>query len=233
MYCRQHFTENYKKVYEKSFRKCMSNIPGKYEIKELQKNSHIGHCTHTTESGNVKVQNIFHGRNNTICTTNCKYRRAATAYTYPWNLVCFRYINANTLHNGDNKDNDVDNNNNNVTLKSVMNFSCESPRFSINTTFWTHCRPIIKHTIFINLWSYRGVQFQYHVRPSGIYSGQSGIRTVCSPNFGFSCHYYSTKGPHSLIHPSPTLSQQLIASSHNTHIRHTNTHTKTQTQTLK
>ena len=47
-----------------SFRKYLSNIPGKHEIKELQKNSHIGHCTHTTESANVSVQNIFHGRNN-------------------------------------------------------------------------------------------------------------------------------------------------------------------------
>ena len=27
------------------------------------KNSHIGHCTHAAESAIVKVQNIFHGRN--------------------------------------------------------------------------------------------------------------------------------------------------------------------------
>ena len=40
----------------KSFRKYVSNIPGKHEVKELQKNSHIGHCTHTSESTNVKVQ---------------------------------------------------------------------------------------------------------------------------------------------------------------------------------
>ena len=33
----------------KSFRKYESNIPGKHEVKELQKNSHIGHCTHTSE----------------------------------------------------------------------------------------------------------------------------------------------------------------------------------------
>jgi len=31
----------------KSLRKHLSNILGKQEIKELQKNSHIGHCTHT------------------------------------------------------------------------------------------------------------------------------------------------------------------------------------------
>jgi len=42
MHCRQRFTENSKKVYEKSFRKCMSNIPGKYEVKELQKTATLG-----------------------------------------------------------------------------------------------------------------------------------------------------------------------------------------------
>jgi len=39
-----------------SFRKYVSNIPGKREVKELQKNIHIGHCAHTAESTNVKVQ---------------------------------------------------------------------------------------------------------------------------------------------------------------------------------
>jgi hypothetical protein len=50
-------------------------------IKELQKNSHIGHCTCTTDSANVKVQNVFHGQNNITCSTNCKYRTAGTPYT--------------------------------------------------------------------------------------------------------------------------------------------------------
>ena len=40
----------------KSFRNYVSNIPGKHEVKERQKNSHNGHCTHTAESTNVKVQ---------------------------------------------------------------------------------------------------------------------------------------------------------------------------------
>jgi hypothetical protein len=40
----------------KSFRKYLSNILAKHEIKELQKTSHIGHCTRTEESTNVKVQ---------------------------------------------------------------------------------------------------------------------------------------------------------------------------------
>jgi hypothetical protein len=40
----------------KSFRKYVSNIPGNHEVKELQENSHIGHCTHTSESANVEIQ---------------------------------------------------------------------------------------------------------------------------------------------------------------------------------
>jgi len=53
----------------KSLRQYLSNISGKHEIQELQTNSHIGHCTHTAESDNVKVQNIFYGRNNITCST--------------------------------------------------------------------------------------------------------------------------------------------------------------------
>ena len=55
-------------------RQYLSNVPGKREIKELQKHSHIEHCTHTAESADVKVQNIFHRRNNITCSTGCKYR---------------------------------------------------------------------------------------------------------------------------------------------------------------
>jgi len=46
----------------KSLRQYLSNIPEKHKIKELKK-IHIGHCTHTAESANVKVQNKFHRRN--------------------------------------------------------------------------------------------------------------------------------------------------------------------------
>ena len=59
----------------------MSNIQRKHEINELPKNSHIGYCTHTAESANVKVQNIFHGQNNIAYGTDCKYRTAAMQYT--------------------------------------------------------------------------------------------------------------------------------------------------------
>ena len=48
----------------KSIRQYLSSIQGKQKIKELQNNSHTGHCTQTAESANVKVQNIFHGRSN-------------------------------------------------------------------------------------------------------------------------------------------------------------------------
>jgi len=42
----------------------------KAQNKGTAKNNHIGHCTHTTESANVKVQNILHGQNNITCSTN-------------------------------------------------------------------------------------------------------------------------------------------------------------------
>jgi len=54
-----------------SLRQYLSNMAGKHGIKELQTNSHIGHCTHTAESANVKVQDIFHERNYVTCGTNC------------------------------------------------------------------------------------------------------------------------------------------------------------------
>jgi hypothetical protein len=38
----------------KSLRQYLSNIPGKHEIKELQRNSHLGNYTHISESTNVK-----------------------------------------------------------------------------------------------------------------------------------------------------------------------------------
>jgi hypothetical protein len=78
----------------KSLRKYLSNIPEKHEIKglqKLQKNSRIGHCTHTAESADVNVQNIFHGRNNITRSIRCKHRTAATLYSR--SMVCFRYVN--------------------------------------------------------------------------------------------------------------------------------------------
>ena len=66
----------------RSLRQYLNSIPGKNKIKELQeKKSHIGHCIYTSESTDVKVQNIFHGRRNISGSTNCKYRTAAILYT--------------------------------------------------------------------------------------------------------------------------------------------------------
>jgi len=56
----------------KSHRQYLSNIPGKCDIKELQKTALFGHCTHTAGIADVEVQNIFHGRNNITYCTNCK-----------------------------------------------------------------------------------------------------------------------------------------------------------------
>ena len=44
------------------------------------KNSHIGHCTHSSESTNVKVGNIFNMQNDISRGTNCKYRVAVILY---------------------------------------------------------------------------------------------------------------------------------------------------------
>jgi hypothetical protein len=64
----------------KSLRQYRSIITGKHETKEITRTAIMG-TAHTFESANVKVQNIFHMRNNIICSTNCEYRRAAKLYT--------------------------------------------------------------------------------------------------------------------------------------------------------
>jgi len=55
---------------------------------------------------------IIRGHNIT-CSTNCKYRTAATLYALETRF--FRYIIVNTLHRGYNKDGDNNNYNNNVS----------------------------------------------------------------------------------------------------------------------
>jgi hypothetical protein len=51
----------------KSFKQYQCKILGKHEI--------------TSESANVKVQNIFNMQNNITCSTNYKFRTAATLHT--------------------------------------------------------------------------------------------------------------------------------------------------------
>jgi hypothetical protein len=63
----------------KSLRQYLSNMPGKHEIKELQKTAILSTATHTAGSTDVKVQ-IFHRRNNITCSTDCIYRTSATLH---------------------------------------------------------------------------------------------------------------------------------------------------------
>ena len=65
----------------KSLRQYLSNITGKAPNQGTAQNSHNVHCTQTAGSADVKVQNILHGPNNITCSTDCKYRTAATLCT--------------------------------------------------------------------------------------------------------------------------------------------------------
>jgi hypothetical protein len=56
----------------KSLRQYTSNVPGKQEIEEIQKQPYWALHTNDTATANVKVHNIFHGRNNIMCSTNCE-----------------------------------------------------------------------------------------------------------------------------------------------------------------
>jgi hypothetical protein len=62
----------------KSLWQHLSNIPGKYKCKELQKTAILGTAHILQKVLMVKVQNIFHSRNNIKRRTNCKYRTGAT-----------------------------------------------------------------------------------------------------------------------------------------------------------
>ena len=54
----------------------VSNILRKHEIEELQKVVIFGAARILRRVTDVKVQNIFYGRNYITCSTNCKYRTA-------------------------------------------------------------------------------------------------------------------------------------------------------------
>ena len=74
-------------TFSQSVRQYLNNTRGKHEIKEIQKKSHVVHCTHSAGSVDVKVQNIFNARNNIHCSINWKYRTAAKLYTVETWLV--------------------------------------------------------------------------------------------------------------------------------------------------
>jgi hypothetical protein len=63
----------------KPLRQYLTNIRRQHKIKELQKTAILG-TAHITYCGKfyLEVQNIFHKRNNITCSTNRKYRTAAT-----------------------------------------------------------------------------------------------------------------------------------------------------------
>jgi len=71
-----------------SLRQYLSNMQGKHEIKKIQKKpTYWVLHTRTALSANVKVQNVFHGRNNITWSTDCEYRTAATLYTLETGVV--------------------------------------------------------------------------------------------------------------------------------------------------
>jgi hypothetical protein len=87
-------------------------------------NSHIGHCTLTAGSADVKVQNILNMGINITCSTNCKYRTAATLCTVETWFVssvynCKYCINMITNNYNDDDDDDNNNNNNNDNSRPV------------------------------------------------------------------------------------------------------------------
>jgi len=85
---------------------------------------HLSNITHTAERVYVKVQNIFHGRNNITCSTDCKYTTAAIII-YPGNVV-FSDIYCKYPVKGDNKDK----NNNTIKLEQLGK-SCQNKQARI------------------------------------------------------------------------------------------------------
>ena len=97
----------------KSFKQYLGKILGKHEI--------------TSESANVKVQNIINMQNNITCSATYKYKTAATLRTLETMVSC-RHMFLNTLHKGNNKYYDNNNNcNNNFKGKYWAIFG---PKFS-------------------------------------------------------------------------------------------------------
>ena len=64
----------------KSLTQYLSNTPGKNEIKELQKTAIFGTAHILREALMPKYKKVILG-NNIACSTNCRYRIAATLYT--------------------------------------------------------------------------------------------------------------------------------------------------------
>jgi hypothetical protein len=98
-------------TYSKSFRTYLSNVPGKHEIKEIQKQSYWTLHTYFGKYQCKSTKHIYRMQI-TLQVTMCKYRTAVTLYTLEtWSVI--RYITVNTLHKGGNKYSNNNNNNNN------------------------------------------------------------------------------------------------------------------------
>ena len=77
-----------------SFWKYLSNMPGKHEIKELQKAAILGTALVTSGIANVMCK-TFNVGNNVACTIK------SCNTMYPKNVVYFRYIIESALCTGD------------------------------------------------------------------------------------------------------------------------------------
>ena len=69
--------------------------------KGTTENSHIRHCERTSESSNVKLQNIQHGEKRYLYYKLLLQNSCNTIY--PRNMVCCRYIIVNTVGKGGNE----------------------------------------------------------------------------------------------------------------------------------
>jgi hypothetical protein len=76
-------------IISKSFRKYLSSIPGKHDIKELQKTATLG-TAHALREVLIHRCETFSMGNNITSAINCDYRIAAILYTRK--RVFFRYI---------------------------------------------------------------------------------------------------------------------------------------------
>ena len=65
----------------KSFRKYVSNIPGKHEVEELQEITAIQGTLHILHKVQLQRSKTFLTGNVITCAMNCKYRIAATLNT--------------------------------------------------------------------------------------------------------------------------------------------------------
>jgi hypothetical protein len=83
--------------------KIIQKIPGQHTGKvrypRTAENSHIGHCTHTSESTHLKVQNTQRGEEH--YTYHKMQLQNICKTIYPRNMVCFRHVIVNTLQKGD------------------------------------------------------------------------------------------------------------------------------------